>query len=144
MEDVMKTRRLITLAGLAFAVALLALPAAAQSLMLQADVPFAFTANNVAMDSGRCVIKRVADSSMVSLTDPQNQRATTMLILDDIRQAQDAKLIFERYGEHYVLVRIETQSASYKLPTGRRQSELAHTGAPQQIAVLASALMPAR
>jgi hypothetical protein len=143
MEDVMKTRRLITWVGLAFAVALLALPAAAQSVMLQADVPFAFTANNVAMDTGRCLIKGAADR-IVTLTDPQNQRATAMLILDDSRNAQDAKLIFKRYGEHYVLVGIETSSASYKLRAGRRQSELARTGAPQQIAVLATPFMPAR
>jgi hypothetical protein len=143
MEDVMKTRRLITLVGLAFAVALLALPAAAQSVMLQADVPFAFTANNVTLDSGRCMIRSVGNN-FVALTDAQNTRSTTMLILDDIRNADDARLIFQRHGEHYVLVRIETPSASYKLPAGKRQSELARTGSPREIAVLATALVPAR
>jgi hypothetical protein len=139
----MKTQKAMTLVGLAIAVALLAAPVMAQTVNLKADIPFAFNVSKVALSPGTCTVKMIAEKTVV-LRDADNNHAITMLTLDDVRGADNPKMIFRRYGDHYFLARIETPDAAYQLPVSARETRLAHAGSPQLVAVLASAFTEAR
>jgi hypothetical protein len=136
VEENMKTSKWMMLVGVAVALGLMVSPARAQSVNLSADIPFAFSVKDVAMTAGRCTLYSEADQ-WVQLRDSEGHNVITILNIDDIRDAQEAKMIFHRYGNQYFLVRIETLSAVYELPISRRERKLAGGTAPLQVAILA-------
>jgi hypothetical protein len=141
MEDDMKANRILIVV-ITMALALMAASASAQTINLKSDVPFDFAAGKVMLKSGQCTI-RTLSNSVVQVKDAANESAATMLIADDTRSANDAKLVFNRYGDQYFLARIETPVRAYKVPMGHHELKLAKQASPQQVAVLASTAAPA-
>lgn len=134
----MKTRGWMMIVAFAMAVALTAAPAVAQTINLKADVPFDFAAGTVMLKSGHCTVQTISNK-VVWLSDADHNGSLTSLTADDLRSADDARLVFYRYGDRYFLARIETPEVSYKVPISKRERQLAREASPQQVAVLAIA-----
>ena len=134
----MKTRgRMMTIA-LAITVALMAVPAMAQTINVKADVPFDFAVDKATLRSGHCTVQTITND-VVRLSDADHNSSAVIMIPDDLRSAEDTKLVFNRYGDLYFLARIETPEASYKVPISKREMRLANEASPRQVAVLADA-----
>lgn len=129
----------MTILALAMAVALMAAPAVAQTINLKADVPFEFEAGNVMLNSGQASLLTITNN-VIRLSDSDKHNAIASLIADDDRSTGgESKLIFHRYGERYILVRVETPNGSYKVHLSKREMKLAQQTSPTQVAVLAHA-----
>ena len=118
------------------ALALMAASASAQTINLKSDVPFDFAAGKVMLKSGHCSIQTIS-GNIVQVKDADNESVAAMLIADDTRSANDAKLVFHRYGDQYFLAGIETPELSYEVPVTNRERKLAKQATPQQVAVVA-------
>jgi hypothetical protein len=132
----MKTRGMMMIVVLAMGVALMAAPAMAQTINLKADVPFDFAAGDVMLSSGHCSLQTISNN-IVRLSDAEHHSSATILNGDDVRSANDAKLIFHLYGDRYFLARVETPEMSYKVPISSREMKLARKVSPKEVAVLA-------
>jgi len=121
--------------------AALALPLAAQSLVLTANVPFEFNlAGKVMpageylfqMDTGSAVLRVRnfdADASAISLGVPAS---------DSWRRTNGAKITFNRYGDTYFLSTVVNgySGAGFEAPISKSERELARTASAQKYEIL--------
>jgi hypothetical protein len=136
MEDGMKANRFLVVV-IATAM-LLTAAAAAQTINLTSDVPFDFSAGQTMLKSGECTIHTL-NNGIVQLRDSDNSSVSTLLIADDTRSANDAKLVFNRYGDTYFLSQIWNADYKFGVSTSKRERELkAANIVPVQVAVAAT------
>ena len=71
-------------------------------LVLQADIPFEFTIGKVTLPAGEYTVRSVSDSSDILQLRSADGHSVLVQMNSIIGKADDnAKLIFNRYGNHY-------------------------------------------
>jgi hypothetical protein len=71
-------------------------------VVLQADIPFEFTVGKVTLPAGEYTVRSVSDSSDILQLRSADGRSILVQMNSIIGMADDsAKLIFNRYGNHY-------------------------------------------
>jgi hypothetical protein len=134
---------LLALAALAGAVSV---PLSAQSLNLTATVPFEFTVGDSPMPAGDY---RLLSSGTPRLVQVRNEDTNSSVLTvtgsaysGERSAAGSPRLVFNRYGDQYVLSQIwDGTSAGRQLTKGRSERELARTASVERIEILAM-LMP--
>ncbi len=124
----------------------IAAPLSAQSLRLTANVPFEFTVSNKTLPAG--------DYSVLSASEPyilriQNDATNTGALAmtgsagDYSGPGGQAKLVFNRYGNHYFLAQVwgGYSGIGHQLPRTRSERELAKTASMNRLEIVAM-LMP--
>jgi hypothetical protein len=114
--------------------------AQAQSIHLKANIPFAFRAGEKLMLAGEYDVQTLGNGVAVRILGPDADRSvmfTTVGISRRIGGDKDAKLIFNKYGEDYVLSEMwwpEQQDGRKAFPS-KTEGELAKNVTPVRIAV---------
>ena len=114
--------------------------AQAQSIRLKANIPFAFRAGEKLMPAGEYHVQTLSNGVVVRILGPDADNSvmfTTVGISHRIGEDRDAKLIFNKYGEDYVLSEMwwpEQQDGRKPLPS-KTEDETAKNVTPVRIAV---------
>ena len=105
-------------------------PVAATSEELRAQIPFSFTVNKAVLPPGTYQVDIDNEAGMVELRDMGHAGFALGIPFDDSR-IREAKLVFHRYGDEYVLREVWTGTGTGReLPEPRREKELASASAP--------------
>jgi hypothetical protein len=138
-EEIMKKQILILVGVLSLMLA--AGSAFAQSVNLNADIPFGFVMAKQTMPAGHYTIKSVSER-VLSLQGPDGKPVAMIIAhrVESAKPAENSKLVFQRYGDRYFLAQVWTSgnNAGEELPKSPRESEIALDTQPQQVVVLAS------
>jgi hypothetical protein len=122
----MFTKRIFTMLGLLA----LATSMHAQDIV-RVSVPFNFSVAGQALPTSRYEISRVSSLNpqllLVRNLDDQSQAMLIQAKTDET--AGQPKLVFDHYGEQYVLVGIVIQSGSYDLPHSKVEKRLSQNAA---------------
>src|SRR6185295_17261122 len=124
-------KRLILAAGLVAATLTASLHA--QTMNMQASIPFDFRIGNTVLPSGDYVIRNSGGVMFVSQVGGGHKSGNFLTVGEDHpnTSAADGTLLFARYGEAYYLskVWVRGDQTARKLPTTSRERELAsHIG----------------
>jgi hypothetical protein len=129
---------LLALAALAGAISV---PLSAQTLNLTATVPFEFTVGDSTMpagdyrllSSGRPIIQVFNEATNSAVL-----TATQSAYSGERSGAGSPRLVFNRYGDHYVLSQIwDGSSVGRELTKSKNERELARTASVKRIEILA-------
>jgi hypothetical protein len=105
-------------------------PVAAASEELRAQIPFTFIVNKAVLPPGTYRVDVDNEAGMVELRDMGHAAFALGIPFDDSR-VREAKLVFHRYGDQYVLREIWTAAGIGRdLPEPRREKELASAASP--------------
>jgi hypothetical protein len=105
---------------------------AAASEELRCQIPFSFTVNHATLPPGTYSVGVDQEAGMVELRDMGHAAFALGIPFDDSR-ARDAKLVFHRYGDQYVLREVWTGTGTGReLPEPRREKELSAAGAERK------------
>ena len=105
-------------------------PVAAVSEELRAEIPFSFTVNKAVLPPGTYRVDVDNEAGMIELRDMGHAAFALGIPFDDSR-VREAKLVFHRYGDQYVLREIWTGAGIGRdLPEPRREKELASAASP--------------
>ena len=114
--------------------------AQSQSIRLRANIPFPFRAGEKLMPAGEYDVQTVANSVVVRILGPDADTSvmfTTVGVSRQIGEDKDAKLVFNKYGDGYVLSEMwppEQQDGRKAFPQ-KTEAELAKNVAPVRVAV---------
>jgi len=125
---------------LAVAMAVLVVPALAQTATIRADVPFAFNVGQQLMAAGEYRVVLDSNSMRVAPMDGQGVAPGSFSYLTPgPSQEQSPKLIFHRYGKHYFLAEVWTGDANrgVKLMTSSTEREYARLAKAETTTVAA-------
>ena len=139
----MKKRFLGFLAVAALAVAA---PLSAQSLRLTATIPFDFIVGNQTMPSGEYNVMSTSSTQILQIQNPEMKTgalALTQLAGDEVsRQPGTPRLVFNRYGDKYVLAQVWGPSGTGReFGKSRTERELSKTASVKKLEIVAM-LMP--
>src|SRR5919106_3597137 len=133
---------IIVLAG-AFTVSTQAQTAGAQIAV--ANIPFAFNVGNKTLPAGKytiSVLNPTSDRKVLQIRS-NNGRASAMIQTNSVigNTSDDAKLVFERYGDRYFFAQAQmagesTSFAALKTSTQRAQKEAVAAAAKQSVVVI--------
>jgi len=116
---------------------------AAQDVNLRANVPFDFIVNQKVMPKGEYIVKSAGTLGTQALSiAAANEDAKSMLISHscEAKQAADqAKLVFHRYGDSYFLSQVWTagDSSGLEVAKSRRENELAKRSTANDVSIAA-------
>jgi hypothetical protein len=100
-------------------------PVAAVSEELRVQIPFTFTVNKAVLPPGSYRVDVDNEAGTVELRDMGHGAFALGIPFDDSR-VREAKLVFHRYGDEYVLREVWTgEGIGRDLPEPRREKELA-------------------
>ena len=103
-------------------------PVAAVSEELRCQIPFSFTVNKATLPPGTYRVDVDNEAGMVELRDMGHGAFALGIPFDD-SSVRDAKLVFHRYGDQYVLREVWTGAGTGReLPEPRREKELSANG----------------
>ena len=137
----MKKTLTFVLATLALALAISA-PAAAETPLLTADIPFSFTAGGKVLPAGEYTVQYAASGAAVIIRAVEHRASLVLMTYrstDGAAERNDARLTFNRYGDSYFLSQIwdgYAPSANVVFRT-RTENELSRTASVQSFEVLA-------
>ena len=119
---------------------LLAVPLAAQSLRLKADIPFEFTAGGKTMPAGEYYITLKSDlSGAVQLyaTDAKDSALVLGHGIGGVQRQEESRLTFNKYGNQYFLAEIWTQGTNTGLgfQKTRTEREVSQTASVRQTSI---------
>lgn len=131
--------KLMTPAALAAVLALLSVTADAADIRCR--IPFEFTVNGKTLAAGTYT---VSDANHVLFVRGDSGGAFAQTIGVGSPQDRGLRLVFEKYGEAYVLRQAWTGSGSGReLPRSRRERELAQAAKKGQVAAVERIVIPA-
>ncbi|MEN6535820.1 MAG: hypothetical protein ABFD89_19310 [Bryobacteraceae bacterium] len=125
-----RTCKFLLLAGL---VAILAIPAAAQTPRLTADIPFEFIAGGQTMPAGEYSVGDFANIPCVVISGwVQGTRENVVFLTQraqPMNSAQNSRLVFNKYGDKYFLAEIWgfANELGWRVPQSRLEREAART-----------------
>ena len=103
-------------------------PVAATSEELRCQIPFSFTVNKATLPPGTYRVDVDQEAGMVELRDMGHAAFALGIPFDEAR-LRDAKLVFHRYGDQYVLREVWTGTGTGRdLPEPRRERDLSANG----------------
>ena len=114
--------------------------AQAQSIRLKANIPFAFRAGEKLLPAGEYDVQTLENRVVVRILGPDADNSvmfTTVGVSHQIGEDKDAKLIFNKYGDDYILSEMwwpEQQDGRKAFPS-KTEGELAKNVTPVRIAV---------
>src|SRR5262245_16457006 len=138
-ENKMKINLLITAA-----LAMLGTTAAsAQTVNLQATVPFSFTVNRATMPSGRYSLRSVnhqGPALAISNLDSKTTNTVLSIACASAKEASKTKLVFHRYGDHYFLSQIWVagNGRGREIPPSAREKEIAKASSMEEVILVAA------
>ncbi len=137
----MKSRVFAVLAVAVVGVAL-ALPLAAQTLVLTANVPFEFNLAGKAMPAGAYVFQMDAGSPVLRVRNFDAHASVMSLGIQPPnawRPTGDARITFNRYGDTYFLSTVVNgyTGVGFEAPISKSERELTRTAAVQKYEILA-------
>ena len=117
----MFTRRIVTLLGLLA----LATGLHAQD-NVRVNVPFDFSADGQNLPTSRYEISRIEDQTeeILAIRNLNDQSESKLVLATTNDTTGQPKLVFDRYGGQYFLVKIVTQDGSYDLPQSKVEQRL--------------------
>ena len=131
----------VVLAAVAVIVTIAA-PLSAQSVRLTANIPFEFSAGDKTLPAGAYSVMSTSTPNLIQVRNVETHASMLALTgsLDSgvLSRAGAPRLVFNRYGDHYVLSQIWGGSEfGCKLPKSRTERELAKTASTNRIEILA-------
>ena len=133
-----------TLMLFAAALALLVTTAtSAQTIRVQATIPFSFVVNRATLPAGEYSVVSADDEGRVLLVSEVNSHSKNLVVTNSCRSTKatmDTKLVFHRYGDRYFLnqIWVEGNDAGHELPTSRREKEVARDYSMQRVVLVAA------
>ena len=129
----------LAVAALAVSVAA---PLSAQSVRVIANIPFEFSVGNSTLPAGEYTVLPASTPYVIRIRNEETNAglltATNGLMSMVHSQASAARLIFNRYGDHYVLSQIwGGYGSGVELPKSRTERELAKTASTNRVEILA-------
>ncbi len=112
----------------------LAAPALAAQSTLIANVPFAFVVNHATLPAGSYLVEE--ENPGLLLIRGDSGSAVVMAVPNDWN-ATDAKMVFQRYGDKYVLEQVYASGERWDVSTSRSVTKLAKAAAPIEIGAAA-------
>ena len=138
----MRMHALKGLAVAAFIVMLGASSAKASTLLLRADIPFAFMAGDTMLPAGTYSITEATPGVLQIRNEKFGSEAAFVQArsLETMKPQDSGKLVFNRYGDTYFLNQVWSDVASYSLPKSQSEislsNELAAENPPDLIPVV--------
>ena len=127
----------------AVALTLLVTTASAQTIKVQAKIPFNFVINGATMPAGEYLVESMdRDGGVLAIRD-SNLKTTNLVIAnacESHKAATHTKLIFHRYGDRYFLsqVWIQGNNRGRELRTSAREIEVAKDFSAQEVVLMAA------
>ena len=130
-----------------FAVAILGLlmttvSAYAQTIRMNADVPFNFIVDRATLPAGEYTIASagLGDALLIRDADGQVKKVALPNHCESLRPAGQTKLVFRKYGDRYFLsqVWIEGNTLGHEFPKSSRETEVARDFTMQEVVLTAS------
>jgi hypothetical protein len=131
----MKTKLMGALAVFALA----GVTAYAQSMPLEANVPFEFVVGDRTVQAGEYTLTHMSPHPGVIMlsSETSNVRFFIMTVPDDpTKPPANPELVFKRYGDKYYLSQIWTGENGLKLRMSKKEVETARNTAPVEVALL--------
>jgi len=95
-------------------------------LVLQADIPFEFTVGKVTLPAGEYTVRSMSDSSHILQLRSADGHSALVLMNSIIGKADEsAKLIFNRYGNHYFFAQSWMPATQTGLEVSKSRAERA-------------------
>ena len=116
--------------------ALCAVAAFGQSMMLKADIPFDFSIGDKYLPSGGYTVNSLTNEVQCWRNADGKSVALQMTIPIQKFGNGDAKLIFHRYGSEYVLAEIWNGQTGREVPASKREKKLAKSGSYETVAMV--------
>jgi hypothetical protein len=134
-----------TLSGFLTAAALILVvsaPLSAQSIYLNAGIPFEFTVGSKTLPAGQYSVTSLSTPAVIRIRGTETNEAVLAMTGPaggGVSSRDEApRLVFHRYGNHYVLAQIWSGfAAGYELPMSRTERELAKTASASRIVIVA-------
>jgi hypothetical protein len=146
-EEESMTKRLSGFIAIAALAVTVAAPLSAQSVRMTATIPFDFAIGNKTMPSGEYSVLSADRSYILQIRNSETHvgalAVTGSVGGGEVSRAASPRLVFNRYGDHYVLAQVwgGYSSTGRQLPITRSERELAKTASANRIEILAM-LMP--
>ena len=114
----------------------------AQTIVLQAQVPFDFVVNGKTIPAGQCLIQSLDGMQTVLSISNGNQHDWILSIGDPSpNPGKKTALVFHRYGDRYFLAEIKrTGKSGYQLPPTRLEEELQAQNIPEETLTLVASV----
>ena len=108
------------------------------STAIEAQVPFAFVANNKTMPAGECTITvDVNGRPLLSISTGEQHTFAVPIGDESPSVGKKTALVFHHYGNRYFLVALKRKGGtSYQLPPSRLERELQARNIPGQVLTL--------
>jgi len=134
-------RRFFVVLAVAVMGATLALPLAAQSLVLTANVPFEFNLAGKVMPAGEYQFQMDVGSAVLRVRNLDAHAAAISLgapASASWKRTNDASITFNRYGDTYFLSTVVNgyTGAGFRAPISKSERELARTASAQKYEIL--------
>ncbi|MFB3778398.1 MAG: hypothetical protein ACE141_12345 [Bryobacteraceae bacterium] len=119
-----------------------AAPVPAQSLRVTATIPFGFTVGKATLPAGEYSILPLSNSRLIQVSN-QVQRSSVLAIANSTyagtaRLAGAPRLVFNRYGDHYVLSQIwDGTSTGHQFPMSRSERTMAQVTPVERLEIVA-------
>jgi hypothetical protein len=112
--------------------------------VLKANVPFAFTVENVDLPAGTYTVSTLPPYNMIKLesADGRNVAMIPVILATKSEDAKQTKMVFRQLGHEYFLTQVWEQGSSVHrdVRTGKRETRLAKYGdTPQFVTIVATA-----
>lgn len=116
-----------------------AMPLAAQTEALKANVPFPFMVGTRAVAAGEYTITEDSNAPVVVVRDAGETGAVAIVTKGAVEQASDTHLVFNRYGDRYFLAKIvdAANGVVMVLPRTATEREFAKTASVEHTSVTA-------
>jgi len=106
----------------------------------KANIPFAFTVENVNLPAGTYTISALPPYNMIKMQSEEGGNAAMAPVIPTPAKAESSqsKLVFQRIGDHYFLARVWERGNSIRrdLLGGKLQHELAKNNASMRTATI--------
>jgi hypothetical protein len=137
------TKRYFGFFAVAALVVLVAVPLSAQAVRLTANVPFEFSAGNRTLPAGEYSLLSTSTPQILQIRNVA-MHAGTVAFTNSVGNGDRAKagaprLVFNVYGNHYVLSQVWDGylGTGYQLPRSRTERELARTASVKRVEIVA-------
>ena len=138
-------RKMYTLLSVSMLVAALAVPLSAQTIMMTANIPFAFTIGNKTLPAGDYLIRNNESLNVLTFRGEDHNAAGLIVvnhqsIVKTDHPAAATKLVFNHYGNRYFLSEVVDAyvQRGFVLPMSRTEREMAKTASAERHEVMAT------
>jgi hypothetical protein len=115
----------------------------AQTIRMQAAVPFAWQVNGQQLNAGDYEITRDANAQVLRIQDKTTQKGTFLIITPASDKNNVARLVFHRYGDRYFLAEVVTPGLSVsKLRISPAEREAMKSNEPSEMSMVVVDVRP--